>query len=135
MLFFASDLPQCAISQLTQSANKFHNLVVVLQQQAWEQRGQAAEAERRLLERKQAEAAVVKQQALARKADWPELYDEAQLARNEVPVAAAVYVEDLFVEHGLSMETARKIQGLRAFQTMFMNWHVSGPRTGRAGYQ
>ena len=56
-------------------------------------------------------------EALARKADWPELYDEAQLARNEVPVAAAVYVEDLFVEHGLSMETARKIQGLRAFQT------------------
>ena len=56
-------------------------------------------------------------EALARKDDWPELYNEEQLARNEVPAAAAVYVEDLFVEHGLSMETTCKIKGLRAYQT------------------
>ena len=37
---------------------------------------------------------------------WPRLYDEAQLARNEVPVAATIYVDDLYVERAFAEETA-----------------------------
>ena len=34
--------------------------------------------------------------------DWPELYDETQLAKNEVPIYSAVYIEDMFVHFDLS---------------------------------
>ena len=33
--------------------------------------------------------------------EWPRLYDPDQLARNEVPVAATIYVNDLYVERAL----------------------------------
>lgn len=48
---------------------------------------------------------------------WPRLYDAEQLARNEVPVAATIYVNDLFVERGLAEETAGRIRGLRPWIT------------------
>lgn len=32
---------------------------------------------------------------LAQTSDWPDLYDEEQLARNEVPVYAASFYDDL----------------------------------------
>ena len=54
---------------------------------------------------------------LARKEDWEQLYDEEALARNEVPVAACAYTEDMYVEHDLSQETATKIKGLRLMST------------------
>ena len=54
---------------------------------------------------------------LAAKADWPVLYDVATLASNTVPVAAAVYDEDLYVERNLSLETANAIQGIRLWTT------------------
>ncbi len=54
---------------------------------------------------------------LAERTDWPELYDAAQLAANEVPAAAAVYYEDMYVDCALSMQTARAIRGLRAWVT------------------
>ena len=54
---------------------------------------------------------------LAGKTDWGNLYDAAQLARNTVPVAAAVYQDDIYVDHDLSMETARAVQGLQAWET------------------
>jgi pimeloyl-ACP methyl ester carboxylesterase len=41
---------------------------------------------------------------LARKTDWGALYDMEQLQRNEVPIAAAVYDEDMFVDRALSLE-------------------------------
>ena len=47
--------------------------------------------------------------------DWPKLYDEAQLAKNEVPVYAAVYMEDMYVDYDLSTETARKIKGCKTY--------------------
>jgi len=47
--------------------------------------------------------------------DWAPLYDEAQLAKNEVPVYAAVYMEDMYVDYEFSMETAGKIQGCKTF--------------------
>ena len=48
---------------------------------------------------------------------WPALYDPDRLAANTVPVAAAVYHEDMYVDHALSMETADRIGNLRAWST------------------
>ena len=48
---------------------------------------------------------------------WPALYDADQLRRNEVPVAATIYVNDLFVERDFAEETAATIRGLRTWQT------------------
>lgn len=36
---------------------------------------------------------------LAHAEDWPELYDEQQLAKNEVPIYSAVYIEDMLLVH------------------------------------
>jgi len=52
--------------------------------------------------------------------DWPALYDEKQLAKNEVPVYAAVYMDDMFVDYDFSMETARKVKGCKTFITNMM---------------
>ena len=49
--------------------------------------------------------------------EWPRLYDEAQLRENQVPVAAIVYADDLYVERAFSEETAALIQGLRPWIT------------------
>ena len=48
---------------------------------------------------------------------WPKLYDATTLAANEVPAAAAIYVNDMYVERELSEETARAIRGLRTWIT------------------
>jgi pimeloyl-ACP methyl ester carboxylesterase len=49
--------------------------------------------------------------------DWPRLYDPDRLARNEVPVAATIYVNDLYVERTFAEETAAGIRGLRPWIT------------------
>ncbi len=54
---------------------------------------------------------------LAERADWPALYDAGQLARTDVPVAAAVYAEDMYVPRELSLQTAAAIGGLRVWLT------------------
>jgi pimeloyl-ACP methyl ester carboxylesterase len=54
---------------------------------------------------------------LAQRDDWPALYDAGQLARNEVPVTAAVYADDMYVPAVLSLQTATAIRGLRAWVT------------------
>ncbi|UVJ41478.1 alpha/beta hydrolase [Arthrobacter sp. CJ23] len=54
---------------------------------------------------------------LAAKEDWEPLYDVERLAANTVPVAAAVYKDDIYVDHGLSMETAGAVRGLQAWVT------------------
>ncbi len=54
---------------------------------------------------------------LAAKADWRPLYDTGQLARNSVPVAAAVYSDDIYVDRDLSLETAAAVRGLRVWET------------------
>ncbi|KAL8172510.1 hypothetical protein V2J09_024314 [Rumex salicifolius] len=54
---------------------------------------------------------------LAHKTDWPPLYDIAQLRNNKVPVAAAVYYEDMYVNFKLSTETASQIAGIRLWVT------------------
>lgn len=48
---------------------------------------------------------------------WPKLYDADQLGRNDVPVAATIYVNDLYVERDFAEETAAAIRGLRTWQT------------------
>ena len=48
---------------------------------------------------------------------WPALYDAEQLRHNEVPVAATIYVNDLYVERDFAEETAASIRGLRTWQT------------------
>jgi len=49
--------------------------------------------------------------------EWPRLYDPEVLADNEVPVAAAIYLDDLYVPRELSEETAAQVRGLRAWRT------------------
>ena len=49
--------------------------------------------------------------------DWPRLYDAGRLRANEIPVAAAIYVEDPYVERAFSEETAALIRGARAWVT------------------
>ena len=48
---------------------------------------------------------------------WPRLYDADRLRRNEVPVAATIYVNDVYVERDYAMETAALIKGLRPWIT------------------
>ena len=55
--------------------------------------------------------------ALAEREDWPSLYDVARLATNEVPVAAAVYFNDMYVPRELSLPTTAAIRGLSAWVT------------------
>lgn len=54
---------------------------------------------------------------LARRDDWTRLYDPERLAANRVPVAAAVYHDDMYVDTAHSLETARAIRGLRTWVT------------------
>ena len=49
--------------------------------------------------------------------EWPKLYDAAVLARNEVPVAATVYVNDPYVVREFALETARQVRGVRTWVT------------------
>ena len=48
--------------------------------------------------------------------DWPALYDPERLRANEVPVAAAVYENDMYVEREFSLETAETM-GAKAWVT------------------
>lgn len=57
---------------------------------------------------------------LANTSDWPALYDEAQLAKNEVPVYAATYIDDMYVHFDLASSTASKIKGTKQFITNTM---------------
>ena len=54
---------------------------------------------------------------LAERTDWPELYDAEALANNTVPVACAVYAEDMYVEMKYSLETLKGIPNSKAWIT------------------
>ncbi|MFF8583781.1 alpha/beta fold hydrolase [Streptomyces althioticus] len=54
---------------------------------------------------------------LAARTDWTPLYDPARLAANEVPAAAAVYHDDMYVDTAHSLATARAVRGLRTWVT------------------
>jgi hypothetical protein len=54
---------------------------------------------------------------LAKEKEWPALYDVEQLGKNDVPVAAATYVEDMYVDYEMSKETKDKIRGCQQWIT------------------
>ena len=54
---------------------------------------------------------------LAERTGWPRLYDPATLAGCGVPAAAAVYFDDMYVDAGFSLATAKAIGGLRPWVT------------------
>lgn len=54
---------------------------------------------------------------VAQRTDWAPLYDVDVLADNQVPAAAIVYAEDLYVDPEHSSHTAEQIRGLRRWIT------------------
>jgi pimeloyl-ACP methyl ester carboxylesterase len=54
---------------------------------------------------------------LLAKEQWPALYDPERLRSNDVPVAAAIYAEDTYVESELSLQTAGVVRGMRPWLT------------------
>lgn len=54
---------------------------------------------------------------LATKEDWTALYDGSQLSKNTVPVACAVYADDMYVEMDYSRETLSNIPNSKAWIT------------------
>ncbi|MEJ6700593.1 MAG: hypothetical protein QNL01_06440 [Akkermansiaceae bacterium] len=68
---------------------------------------------------------------LANKSDWESLYDLDQLAKNEVPISAISYYDDMYVPIEWSAETARHIPHFNLWVTN--EWEhngigVDGPR-------
>jgi pimeloyl-ACP methyl ester carboxylesterase len=49
--------------------------------------------------------------------DWGPLYDLDRLAANQVPVFAAVYHDDMYVDAGLQLDTARRVGNVRTWVT------------------
>lgn len=63
--------------------------------------------------------------------EWPRLYDPGVLEANEVPAAALIYSEDMYVERTFSEETADRIPHLRMWLTSEYDHnglHVEGDR-------
>ena len=56
-------------------------------------------------------------QQLAEKQDWSNLYDLEVLKNNQVPVAAAIYSEDMYVEMQYSLETVARVNNLKYWLT------------------
>ncbi|KAF9427430.1 hypothetical protein BGZ94_004918 [Podila epigama] len=54
---------------------------------------------------------------LAKHDAWPRLYNKEALAKNTVPIAAAVYYDDMFVDRQCSVNTANGIQGIQLWIT------------------
>jgi pimeloyl-ACP methyl ester carboxylesterase len=54
---------------------------------------------------------------LAQAEEWPYLYDPDVLARNEVPVVAAVYFDDMYVDADLQLRTAGQVGNVRTWVT------------------
>jgi pimeloyl-ACP methyl ester carboxylesterase len=52
---------------------------------------------------------------LAQYDGWPRLYDLDQLARNQVKVSAATYIDDMYVEFGGAQATAAAVGNLKQF--------------------
>ena len=54
---------------------------------------------------------------LAQRDSWPDLYDPARLGASQVPAAAAVYFNDMYVPLEFSLRTAQAIAGLTPWVT------------------
>jgi pimeloyl-ACP methyl ester carboxylesterase len=56
-------------------------------------------------------------EVLAQRPRWSDLYDLERLAANDVPVAAAVYFDDMYVDSGLQLDTAGRVGNVQAWVT------------------
>ena len=56
-------------------------------------------------------------QLLAEKNDWPSLYDSTALSNIEVPIVAAVYTNDMYVDKDYSLDSAESIKGIQLWET------------------
>ena len=54
---------------------------------------------------------------IAKDPTWPALYDMEKLKQNRVPVAAAVYFDDMYVHREFSEETARIVPNMKLWIT------------------
>lgn len=54
---------------------------------------------------------------LAARREWSPLYDVERLAANDVPLAAAVYFDDMYVDSGLQLDTLSRLGGSHAWVT------------------
>jgi pimeloyl-ACP methyl ester carboxylesterase len=54
---------------------------------------------------------------LQQRAEWPARYDHARLAANEIPVVAAIYFDDLYVDADLQLQTASEIANVTTWVT------------------
>ena len=54
---------------------------------------------------------------LAKVDDWTRIYDKEQLAKNEVPVYAVSYVDDLYVDYEYAKDTAELVKGTKTWET------------------
>jgi pimeloyl-ACP methyl ester carboxylesterase len=66
--------------------------------------------------------------ALAEVTEFSTLYDPARLAANDVPLDAVVYLDDMYVDAGLSLETAEAVGDVRTWVTN--EFEHDGLRTG-----
>jgi len=57
---------------------------------------------------------------LAKYSGWDDLYDEWQLARNEVPLYSVSFVDDMYVDFGLAQETAKRVRNCKQYITSGM---------------
>jgi len=71
---------------------------------------------------------------LAGYTEWPFLYEPGQLAANEIPVAAAIYQEDMYVDRVHSEQTARAIRGNRCLGQRSVR-PPGSPAIRRAGHE
>lgn len=51
---------------------------------------------------------------------WPALYDLEQLRQNKVPVYAASYVDDMYVDNDFARDTAKLVKGTKVFENNVM---------------
>ena len=56
-------------------------------------------------------------QILSEKNDWPILYKKEVLQKNQVPVAAAIYTNDMYVDRDFSIETSTMIKNIKIWET------------------
>lgn len=68
---------------------------------------------------------------IAARTDWPFLYDWQRLEANRIPVAAAVYADDMFVERRFSEAVAARVPNLRIWLTN--EYQHDGLRADAAG--
>ena len=54
---------------------------------------------------------------LAKKSDWPQLYDANILSENKIPIKAAVYFHDMYVDRDFSVNLAKNVPNTEVWET------------------